>query len=95
MKSSNTNLDSLTVSVIVPVRNESHHIQETLDELLGQEYPEPLVEILVVDGESTDTTVQIVSEYADRDRRIRLLRNPCRLASGTRNVGIRACSCDY
>lgn len=75
------------ITVIVPIRNEERFIARTLDQLLLQDYPSGQVEILVVDGQSDDRTVEIVSSYASRDSRLRLLPNPQRLSSAGRALG--------
>ncbi|MCS7283209.1 MAG: glycosyltransferase [Anaerolineae bacterium] len=60
------------VSVLVPARNEARNIRRCLESLLAQEYP--LMEILVLDDNSTDGTPDIVLEFARQDPRVRLLR---------------------
>ena len=49
------------VSIIVPSFNQGKFIRKTLDSILSQDY-RPL-EILVIDGASTDETVAILHEY--------------------------------
>jgi succinoglycan biosynthesis protein ExoA len=49
-----------TVTVIVPVRNERDRIGECLEHILAQSYPPHALEILVVDGGSTDGTREVV-----------------------------------
>jgi succinoglycan biosynthesis protein ExoA len=44
------------VSVIMPVFNEAQYIEHSLGAVLRQEYPAELIEIIVADGMSTDTT---------------------------------------
>jgi succinoglycan biosynthesis protein ExoA len=82
--------DLLTLSIIVPVRNEQAHIRRTLEMLLEQEYPTDRFEILVVDGESTDRTAEIVDEFIARGEPVRRLSNPKRWSSAARNVGVRS-----
>lgn len=53
-----------TVSVITVVRNDVAHIEETIQSVLGQSYP--CVEHHVVDGGSTDGTVEIIRQHASR-----------------------------
>ena len=78
----------LSISVIVPVRNEGRRIESTLRQLLAQEYDSGKWEILVVDGESTDDTVEQVRKITADHPRVRLLHNPKRLSSVARNIGI-------
>ena len=51
------------VSIIVPARNASRTIRDLLDSLMKLEYDRERLEIIVVDGRSTDGTKKIVSEY--------------------------------
>lgn len=59
------------VSVIVPVLNESSRLSPCLEGLIVQ--GADVVEIVVVDGGSTDGTQQLVCTYARRDPRVRLV----------------------
>ncbi len=54
---------SLTISVIIPARNEEQHIGALLDALLMQDYPASLTEIIVIDDHSTDGTASIVERF--------------------------------
>lgn len=49
------------VSIVVPSFNQGKYIRETLDSILGQDY-RPL-EVLVLDGGSTDETVEVLRSY--------------------------------
>jgi glycosyltransferase involved in cell wall biosynthesis len=84
----------LLVSVVVPVFNEERHIAGLLASLLDQEYPSDRFEILVVDGGSTDGTVEIVKRVGETHSNLLLLENPRRLSSSGRNVGARAAKGD-
>jgi glycosyltransferase involved in cell wall biosynthesis len=53
-----------TVSVITVVRNAAAHIEETIKAVLSQTYSN--VEYIVVDGGSTDGTLDILRRYDDR-----------------------------
>lgn len=84
------------ISVVMPVRNESRYIADTLRQLLAQDYPRDRFEILVVDGESTDDTADIARAVASSaDVSVRVLPNPGRLSSRARNVGVRAAAGDW
>jgi glycosyltransferase involved in cell wall biosynthesis len=62
------------VSIGLPIYNGEKFLRQALDELLGQDYPE--IEIVASDNSSIDRTQEICQEYAQRDRRIRYLRQP-------------------
>ena len=52
------------VSVIMPVRNEAEYIERSLGAVLTQSYA-PDLEVLLVDGRSTDDTVARARELAE------------------------------
>jgi GT2 family glycosyltransferase len=78
------------VSVVIPMRNEAASIGALLDGVLAQDYPPDRIEVLVVDGDSSDGAGAVVEAYAARDPRVRLLRNPRRIVPTALNVAIRA-----
>ncbi len=54
------------VTVMIAARNEEERIRYTIDDLLAQDYPKHLTEIIMVDDHSTDKTAQIIRSYEDR-----------------------------
>jgi len=52
------------VSVVIPCLNRAHFLVPTLDSVLKQDYPS--IECIVVDGGSTDGTVEILERYGNR-----------------------------
>lgn len=50
------------VSIIVPSYNQGRYVAETLDSILSQDYRP--IEVLVLDGGSSDQTVSILERYA-------------------------------
>ena len=78
------------VSVVIPIRNEAATLAPLLDGVLAQDYPAAQLEVLVVDGGSTDDALSLVAAYAARDARVRLLHNPRRIVPTALNIGIRA-----
>lgn len=55
------------VSIIVAARDEEANITKTIDDLVAQQYPKVLTEIIIIDDHSTDRTAEIVLSYADRN----------------------------
>ncbi|MBN2292939.1 MAG: glycosyltransferase family 2 protein [Pirellulales bacterium] len=82
------------ISIVVPIFNEAHCIEGVLIQLLAQSYDPECIEILVIDGQSTDGTQDLVQKYADRYPNVHLFENPHRLSSAARNIGIRHASGD-
>jgi len=64
-------VDFPLVSIVTPVRNGERFIAETIESVLSQEYPR--LEYFVVDGGSTDRTLEILDRFRDR---IVLVRGP-------------------
>ncbi|QHS54888.1 glycosyltransferase [Mucilaginibacter sp. 14171R-50] len=52
------------VTVLIAARNEAGRIRYTIDDILAQDYPKQLTEIIIVDDHSTDDTAAIISSYA-------------------------------
>jgi GT2 family glycosyltransferase len=78
------------VTVILPIRNEARRIRACLEAVLAQDYPAERLEVLAVDGRSTDATRAIVAELAARDGRLRLLDNPAGIVPTAMNRGLAA-----
>ena len=76
------------VSVIMPCREEEGYIARALTSILANDYPQDHLEVLVVDGMSTDGTRKIVSKYARDHQFIKLLDNPRKITPAALNIGI-------
>ena len=74
-----------TVSIVVPVRNGAATIGELLDSLLKRDYDKNRLEIVVVDGNSTDGTRDVVVKYP-----VKLLIQEGEGLNGGRNTGIKS-----
>ena len=55
-----------TVSILIAARNEEDKIFNTIKDILAQDYPADLMELIVVDDHSSDQTSEIVLSFADR-----------------------------
>jgi succinoglycan biosynthesis protein ExoA len=78
------------LSIIIPCRNEVRFLGRCLDSILGAGYPESRMEVLVVDGGSTDGTRELVRARAAGDARVRMLDNPQGSTPWALNHGIDA-----
>ena len=59
------------ISIIIPTFNSDSFISATLDSIISQRFSR--FEIVCVDGLSTDLTVSLLQEYAERDNRVNLV----------------------
>jgi succinoglycan biosynthesis protein ExoA len=84
------------VYAIIPCRNEEKYIERCLDSILGFTLPDDVeIEILVLDGQSTDRTRELVNLTAARDKRVRWVENPGVTQSCAMNLGIGLARSDW
>lgn len=83
------------ITIVLPMRNEEKWIGACIESILRQDYPHDRMEVLIVDGMSTDRSREIVSEYAHKYPFLRLLDNPERIQVTALNAGIRASTGTY
>ena len=79
----------VTVSVILPCRNENRQIETSLGHILNQETVPGGFEVIVADGMSDDGTRAKLEALSRGDSRIRVLDNPGRIVSTGLNAAIR------
>ena len=75
----------MNISICITTFNEEATITSLLDSLLSQSKKPD--QIIIVDGGSTDKTVEIIRHYQQKDSRIKLLVEKCTRARG-RNLSI-------
>src|SRR4030065_1446213 len=73
MSSNNSNI----VSICIPTYNGEKYLRETLDSVLAQTFKN--FELLIIDDNSKDNTMDILREYASRENRIRIVQNETNL----------------
>lgn len=81
--------DSVAVTAVVATYNEEQYIGRCLLALLAQKPIEGDFEILVIDGGSTDRTLDIVRSFPEYGTKIRLVHNPRRLQVYAWNMALR------
>lgn len=81
------------VSVIMPSLNVAPYIRECMDSVICQTLSD--IEILCIDAGSTDGTWEILQEYAERDRRIRLMKSDQKSYGYQMNLGLEAAAGEY
>jgi cellulose synthase/poly-beta-1,6-N-acetylglucosamine synthase-like glycosyltransferase len=55
--------EEIPVSIIVAARNEAENISKTITDLLAQDYPKSLIEIIFIDDHSTDGTGDVIGAF--------------------------------
>ena len=79
---------SILASLIVPIFNEERFIEECVRSLRKQDIPPERMELLLVDGASTDGTMAILRRLETEDpAHIRVLENPRRIQAAAMNIG--------
>lgn len=63
-----------TVSLLIPVFNRADLLGQAIDSALAQTFDD--LEVVVVDGASTDRSWEVCLRYAEADRRVRIFRDP-------------------
>lgn len=76
------------VSVVVPMLNELGAIEACLDAFEGQTYPLERLDVIVVDGGSSDGSRAYVDDRASRSPWLRVVDNPKRKAAAAFNIGV-------
>ena len=74
------------VSVIIPVYNVEAYLRQCLDSVVNQTLKD--IEIICVDDGSTDSSAEILKEYATKDGRIKVLTQSNSGAGAARNAGL-------
>ena len=61
----------IKVSVIIAARNEENRIAELLTDLVSQDYPAELTEVIIVDDRSSDGTAKLVTDFISSRKLLR------------------------
>lgn len=80
---------AVPISVVMPIRNEERHLEESVASVLGQDYPGEIELVLAV-GPSRDRTRQIAERLVAADHRITVIPNPSGRIPSALNAAIKA-----
>src|SRR4029453_3213788 len=83
----------MKISVAVPVKNEADNIGKLIGRLVTQTRPPD--EIVIVDGGSTDSTVEIVADFIDKGAPLKLICADEALPGRGRNLASVAASSEW
>jgi len=75
--------------IVIPTYNEEQYVGACLDSLVSNDYDKQRMEIVVVDGRSTDNTRNIISEYCRDYVFIRMIDNPKRIKPAAFNLALK------
>ena len=81
------------ISVVMPVYNEEKFIRECLDSVVNQTLRD--IEIICVNDGSTDSTLSILNDYAQKDPRIKVIDQPNQGSGIARNTGLEIARGEY
>ena len=77
------------VAVIIPTLNEEIFIKKCLHSVQNQSFPFDRMDVMIVDGGSSDATRSIVRGFAEKWTNIRLIDNPGKIQSIAFNIGVK------
>lgn len=87
---------SYKLSVIIPVFNAQEYIKESLDSLVNQSLGIDNIEVIIVNDNSSDNTLEIINKYIDKYPSFKLIRNKTNLGPGeSRNIALSEVTSDY
>ncbi len=81
------------ISIIVPVYNNEKFLEKCLNSLINQTLKD--IEIICINDESTDKSVQILEKFANIDKRIQIINQTHSGPSIARNKGIKKAKGEY
>lgn len=84
---------SVSVSIIVPCYNVAAYLDQCMESLTGQSMED--IEIICVNDGSSDRTAEILREWRNRDRRVRIIDQKNSGVSAARNSGMAAAAGTY
>ena len=88
-----TEINNPKISLIIPVYNVEKYLSECLDSVINQTLKD--IEIICVNDGSTDSSLAILKEYAEKDNRIKIIDKENEGLGYTRKSGLKIASGEY
>jgi len=85
----------MEISIVIPAYNEEKYIQDCALSLINNGFDIENIEILIVDGGSTDNTISIVKQMQQKYQAIKLINNPNQKTPFALNIGIKNAAGNY
>jgi len=86
--------DNLLISVVLPVFNGEKFLSKSIESVLNQTYQN--IELIIVNDNSNDNTLNIANQYAEKDNRVKIINNPInKKLPASLNIGHNACKGDF
>ena len=80
-------MNNQLISIITPMYNGEKYVSQTIESVISQTYPN--WEMIIVDDGSKDNSPQIVENYSQKDKRIRLIWQPNAGSAAARNNALK------
>ena len=85
--------NNIKVSVILPIYNQEKYLRKALDSLQKQTIAD--TEFICVNDESTDSSLKILKEYAQKDNRFKIIDQKNQGCGASRNNGLKIATGEY
>ena len=82
-----------SVSILVPCYNVEKYLNQCLDSIVNQTLKD--IEIICINDGSTDSTLDIIKSYADKDKRVKIIDKPNEGYGKSMNRGLDAATGEY
>jgi glycosyltransferase involved in cell wall biosynthesis len=86
-------VDKIKISIIIPVYNAEIYLKQCLDSVICQTFKD--FECICINDGSTDNSLSILQEYANKDKRFKLINKKNEGVSVARNTGIQNAAGKY
>lgn len=83
------------VAIVIPTLNEERFISRCLNSIIKQTYEFEKMDVMIIDGGSTDNTKKIVAEYQKSHQNIRFIENKKKIQSVAFNIGLKKSTAPY